>query len=331
MTTGDINIVKELLAVSQSGPDEFTSDHNPRSAGSRPLLAFGGCTLGLAVLSACNTVSKPDFHVYSVLGSFHGFTRTDRLVVCRVTRTRDTRTFATRRVLVSQKQDDGQERTCAEIFVDFHVLEAELMKYSAAPSRDYGRGPTDPEATATTLEMGARLVEKGQLRQSSVDLFLKTFKLIDDFFDSRSCLAGESAQTFNGLTKNAQSSQDGLPITEKASAEWIRLRQPLANEAENAAALAFHMDAALSPLPLSLSRSNVFDAKIAAFSTLEFALRIMKPDIRMDRWHLKERTTVAAAAGRTYNEARLWDEEGSLVAIITQACILRAQTPKGKI
>ena len=87
------------------------------------------------------------------------------------------------------------------------------------------------------------------------------------------------------------------------------------------AALAFLMDGALSFLPLNLDKKNFVDA--GACSTLEFALRIMVPGIRADEWHLRERRTMAAAVGRSYAEGRLFDEQGNVVAVETQSCIIR--------
>ena len=62
-----------------------------------------------------------------------------------------------------------------------------------------------------------------------------------------------------------------------------------------------------------------------------FALGVVRPagEVDLGRWHFRERKTVGAAAGRTYGEGRLWDEEGRLVAVETQACILRPLGGRG--
>lgn len=325
------NVAHAVLAVSPTGPDEFTSNHPPRTIGNPPPIGYGGCTVGVAVLSAYGTVPNPNFHIYSVLGAFHGFTRNDRRLICRVTRTRDTRTFATRRVQVCQKEGDGQDKICAEILIDFHILEDAMTQYSALPSRSYGEGPEDRNATATGPEVGTRMVQNGHILQSVLDFYLKSFEFMEEFFETRYCLDGVSTQTLHGLANHLETSQDGLPITEKTSAEWQRLRQPVQNEAENAAALAFQMDAGMTSPPLNHDHRSIFDKDIAACSTLDFALRFMVPSIQMHKWHLRERKTVAAAIGRTYSESRLWDEEGNLVAIETQSCILRPKKPKANM
>lgn len=225
-----------------------------------------------------------------------------------------------------QEQDDGSERVCADMFVDFHVLEGEMMKFSAAPSQSYGDGPDDRSASATGPEIAARLVKEGQAPQSVADKYAKLFHYQEQFFEMRSCLDGVSGQTLHGMLRHIKTTQDNLSIPGKTSAEWVRSRQPLNIEAENIAALALLMDGALSPLPLTMDHKNFFDASAA--STLDFAVRIMLPDIQMQKWHLRERKSIAAAVGRTYSEGGLWDEDGNLVAVANQSCILRPRAPK---
>lgn len=317
----------EAVADSQ---DTFTSIESPKRLGNAQPIAYGGCTAGWAVHSACKTLPSPKFHICNVMGAFHGPTRIDRQVFCRVTRTRDTKTFATRRVVAYQIQDDSTQRTCLDIFVDFHVLEPELLRYSAIPTRKYGTGPTDPESTASYTELAERLVRQGHLEAAAVDGQKNMFAMAEAFMETRQCLDGVSGQNLMGYAKHVKTTQDHLPIADRTSAEYFRARQPLTGEAENAAALTFIMDGALSFLPLNLNNMNFADA--GACSTLDFALRIMSPTLAMQKWHLRERKTIGAAVGRSYSESRLWDEDGNLVAVETQNCIIRPPPkPKSKI
>src|SRR4051812_11733617 len=98
-----------------------------------------------------------------------------------------------------------------------------------------------------------------------------------------------------GAAKHVKTTQDHLSMTEKTSAEWLRTRTPLKDEHENIAALTFIMDGALSFLPLNHDHKNFDDA--GPCSTLDFALRVMRPGIQMNRWHLRERKAIAAAVG----------------------------------
>jgi len=165
--------ISSQLALTQTGPDTYTSVHFPRRLGNAAPIAYGGCTAGLAVHAACLTVATAprSFHLYSVLGAFHGPTRIDRPLVCAVTRTRATKTFQTRRVVASQTLDDGAVRTCADLFVDFHVVEDELVAYHAPPSMGlrYGSGPMDQACTREMAEVAERLVGAGHVRRETVE------------------------------------------------------------------------------------------------------------------------------------------------------------------
>lgn len=67
--------------------------------------------------------------------------------------------------------DDGTERVCADFFVDFHVWEEELFRYSVGPSvgMEYGRGPMDGEWTATMGEVAERLVREAHVSREAVE------------------------------------------------------------------------------------------------------------------------------------------------------------------
>jgi len=179
--------VAEQIAVDQTGPDTFTSRIPPARLGNARPIAYGGCTAGIAVHSACLTV-PPAFHLYSVLGAFHGPTRIDRPLVCSVTRTRSTKTFQTRRVVAVQVLDDdaGTERVCADFFVDFHVCEEELFRYEAGPSMggSVGRGPMDGEWTAGMGEVAGRLVREGHVSAEAVRGSRLMVAMVSPFFSS---------------------------------------------------------------------------------------------------------------------------------------------------
>lgn len=217
-----------------------------------------------------------------------------------------------------------------EMLFDFHVLEDGMFRYSARPSLPYGWDPEDAQTTSTNLEIARKMVEKGQMPSSIPQIYSAAFKLMEDYFETRMCLAGVSAQVLSGFAKHLDTTQDDRHITEKSSGEWLRLRRPVNGRAGNAAALAFDTDSGLGPLPLVFNHQNLFDTNVGACATLEFSLRIMVPDIQLHKWHLKEKRTIAAAAGRTYSESRLWDEDGNMVAMNTQTCILRERKGKDK-
>ena len=133
--------LEELTAVEEIGPGRFRSKAFPETMANPNGVAYGGCALGIATRAAYATV--PASHaLYSLVGHYLGPTRTADKIECVVHTTRDTRTFATRRIEVRQTQPDGSTRVCLEMLADFHVREKALVTYSgpielAEPGRTY--------------------------------------------------------------------------------------------------------------------------------------------------------------------------------------------------
>lgn len=114
--------IAEQNSVERLTENEFISRFNPVQMGNTADIAYGGCAVGVGVQAAYQTV-KPGFHVYSVMGHYLGPAMADRKIICKVSRLRDTRTFATRFIEASQKLDDGSIRTCVAFLADFQVRE----------------------------------------------------------------------------------------------------------------------------------------------------------------------------------------------------------------
>ncbi|KAH8885817.1 Thioesterase/thiol ester dehydrase-isomerase [Thozetella sp. PMI_491] len=302
----------EQVAVEEIQPGTYKSKALPDRMGNSMPIAYGGCVLGAATQAAYKTVPA-SFAIYSLVGQFLGPTSTSEKMLCVVHATRDTKSFATRRVEVKQLQPDGQTRTCLELLADFHVEEPSLLTYSTPPTRQYAGAEeqTGPIIPTSTTDKQRRDIESA----------LQMFSMNDRFFETRPCREGVSGQNLNGFLKGQQTTQDHLPITSKTTAEWLRARHPLPLPGDKAAGVSFLMDGGLSFLPLTHNHMWFDDA--GACSSLDFALRFLTPSIDLTKWHIKERQTIAAGAGRTYSEGRLWDADGTMVATMTQQSILR--------
>ena len=334
-------------SVAKPANEHFISTHHPARLGNNVPIAYGGCTLGIAIHAACQSIwldgsTDLDFRLYSVLGHFLGPALVDRPIACDVSRVRESRSFKTRRVILTQAYDDGSVRECLSMTADFMKIEKEIeMEYSAPPAGNRGKGgeyftspELGPENTPTSQELGAELLASGQATEEQVMTFTSMFGLMTKFYEPRFCRDGVGGQTLSGMAKGIRTSQDhdGLTITEKTTTEWLRAQQDLTTEAENMAALGFVMDGGLSFTPLLHGGEGKFLDDVGACSTLDFSLRSFQTGdekLEMDKWKLKERWTIAAAGGRTYTEARLWDRKGKMVASMTQACILRPK-PKAR-
>jgi len=85
---------------------------------------------------------------------------------------------------------------------------------------------------------------------------------------------------------------------------------------------------------MPLSHNHQFLDDSGACSSLDFALRVFTNDLDMSKWHYREMNTITGGNGRTFSEARLWDNKGSerrMVALMTQQAILRPPAkPKAK-
>ncbi|KAH8901487.1 Thioesterase/thiol ester dehydrase-isomerase [Thozetella sp. PMI_491] len=308
----------EQLAVEEVGPDEYMSKHLPTNMDIMPV-AYGGCTLGLAVHAACHTVS-PDFHLYSVLGYYLAPGLLTEKMKCTVERIRDTKSFSTRRVRVSQTAE-GRTRVCMELTADFHIREEGDLEYSGPPA---GQHPP-PEKLQTNAEHGAGFHTRGIISQEQLEMHRTRTDPFGVMWDIRQCPDSVAGQNLHGLLNPKTTSQDHVPTGSKTSAEWARLMQPLETQAQHMSALAFVMDSGLSTLPMI--HADVSLEEVAWTASLDFAFRLMQPVVDVTKWHLSERVTSSAAGGLTYAEGRLWDAQGKLVASMTQQSIFKKWKP----
>ncbi|RVX73468.1 hypothetical protein B0A52_03110 [Exophiala mesophila] len=314
--------ILDQISLVQVGKDEYVSATFPQRMGNMRPIAYGGCATAIAVNAAFQTI-QPGFNVYSILGYFLGPALIDRPIRCHVHRVRDTRTFATRRVTVSQVFPDGRERNCLELTADFQATEkGEAMAYDPRLSGPY----KPPSQTPTADEHLNRFVAEGKMSKKQAELLTSTFGLMASYFDQRLVPEGHSSQKMLGFAKHEPTTQDHLHLTDKLSVEWMQAKAKMTTQAENVSALAFNMDGGLSFLPLIHDDKFLDDA--GDCSSLDFALRIFSPKVDLNEWHLKERKTIAGGHGRTYSEARLFDQNGKLVAIESQQGIMRPKKAK---
>jgi acyl-CoA thioesterase II len=312
----------EQISLQKISENYYVSLFNPDKMGNTANIAYGGCTIAVGVNAAYETVSS-DYHCFSIMGNYLGPALTDRKFYCHIRRIRDTRTFASRQVEVSQEQDDGTQRPCVILFAEFQRQEATtLLSYSAPPTTQY----SSLEASPTKAENIDSLLKDGKVPQKMVDVFETVFGLMERFWETKPAPEAILAQNLYGMAKHLPTTQDHLPLTSKTSAEWVRSKSNLAKEADQISALAFYMDGALSFIPLSYNHMFLQDA--GACSSLDFALRIFSNTVDLNDWHLKEMKTHNGAEGRTYSEAQIWDQKGHMIASMTQQCVLRPPAKK---
>ncbi|ETS85974.1 hypothetical protein PFICI_03999 [Pestalotiopsis fici W106-1] len=316
------NTVFEQLAVDETGPSEFISRYLPVKMVNVANIAYGGCALGVAISAAYQTV-HPKHHLYSALGTYLGPARTDRKLIATIKTIRETRTFATREVQISQKQEGSQpDRLCLIAILDFQTNEpASLLSYSPAPLKLYKIAQDLP----TPQQANQDLFVTGKISKDQLDGRTRDSALMHKFFDIRNSPEGVMAQNLGGAAQ-IPTTQDGLAITDKTSGEHYRLKDGVPSQANHSAALGFMMDASLAFVPMA--HSSLPMEMASACSSLEFALRVFVSDIDLNNWHFRELFTIAGGAGRTYSESRLWNNDSTLVASMTQQSILRPAATK---
>ncbi len=307
----------QLLAIEKIGVTTYVSRNLPLTFGNNVPISYGGFLLGVAVNVASQTIPS-EFHVSSVVGCFLAAATITTQLICSVESVRDTKSFLTREVRVSQAERDGKQRLCQIVLVDFHRREPAFLTYSSPPTRTY----SSLQNCIPSPEIRNVLVAKGTISTGEAKLYDQFVgSTLLRFFDQRPCPESMSAQTLAGVGKNVLTTQEQLPISSRTSAEWVKNKVPLASRAEKVSGLAFFMDTALSFIPLV--HSHRFLDEVGPCASLDFAMRIFDEDASLNDWHLREMQTVCAAGGLTYSESRLWDSKGMLVASMTQHCILR--------
>jgi len=287
-------------------------------------IAYGGYALAVACKAAC--LSAPDgYQIYSFMGNFLRAAGIDRPFLATVRTIRQTRTFATRHVEVSQKLDNGDVQICLFATADFQAKEqGSMFEYSRQPSKAYSSHAGLPN----TLEKAADLLATGKVSKAEHDAYISGFAVNAMLFEIRPCPEGILGQNLNGFAKHLPHTQDALPLASRTSADWFRSSSPVTLPVDHLAALSFYCDGALSFCPLGFSHLYLEDS--AACSSLDFAMRFFG-EVDMERWSLREISTNAGSGGRTFSECWIWDEQGKAVATMSQQGIIRALPQKGKL
>jgi acyl-CoA thioesterase II len=318
----------DQLALREIGENEYEMINLPQKMGNPLEIAYGGYALTVACKAASLTVPE-GYHVYSIQGNYLGPAYTDRPLRASVRIVRQTRTFATRQIEVSQpppgaSKNISEKRTCLLAVADFIVPEpSPMLCYSPSPLNSYPTWsdcPTPPTAFAN-------LVADGKITQQLLDNYSTGFNLLTQLYEQRLCPTGIFAQNLYGIAKALPHTQDDIPPSSRTTADWIRCKERLSTPLDHIAALTFLTDTAIAFLPLSFNHLWIGD--ISAVSSLEFSLRFFVRDVDVNAWLLRELRTKVAGEGRSFGEAWVWDEAGRAVACMSQQSILRPMRKKG--
>lgn len=200
-----------------------------------------------------------------------------------------------------------------------------MLTYSPPPTLKY----KGPDESPTLKELVDKAMADGTIKKDPIATHASMFYEAERFWEMKTCTEGMTGQNLVGmLAKVLPTDQDNLPVTDRVSSDWMRLRVPVTSVREKTAALLFLLDGGV-PFT-ALAHNHLWYTDSGPCNTLEFALRLFEPVVDVNKWHVRERKTIVAGHGRSYNEARLFDQAGILTASMTQQCILRPKpSPKG--
>ena len=317
--------LSEYLTLESIGKDKWRSIYAPQRMGNAANIAYGGWTIAIAQNAAFQNLPSTHY-LYSTQGNFLGPALTDRPYYLEVDTYRQSRSFITKGVKVSQKQDDGSLRSCMVIIADFQIEEkASMLEYSSIPLRKY----SSRDDALSQDSVRSRLTKSGHITTQQAQAHAERFGLAARFVESRMCPEGIAAQNLHGDAKTVQTTQDEELMVNRTSADWFHSRHSLRTADQHMNTLAFLLDAGLAFMPLCHSRLSLDDS--GPCSTLDFSLRILNPRINLNDWHLREVRTRAGGSGRTFTECNVWTESGVMVANMSQQSILRPKPVKAAL
>ncbi|KAE8139406.1 thioesterase-like superfamily-domain-containing protein [Aspergillus pseudotamarii] len=301
--------LKQQIAVEPLRPGHFCSLENPTRLGSLSEYVFGGNTIAIAVNAAYQTVNHT-YHLYSLCGHFIRPATTDRKLFCHVESIRDSKSFQTRQIRVSQAADDGANRLCLIAIADFHIEEPySVVTYSIPPETE------SPSSTSR-----GKYFTPPPNASKNRDLY----RNLEHFLDMRAFLDNETSTENHKQDTRFNSPPPAPPVIIK---EMFRVPEPLGNEAEQMSVLAFYADKGLAYIP---AIHNGYDLQQAsACATLDFSLRVFVHSLNLGNWHMAEQKAIVAGNARAFSEGKIWNEDGHLVASMTQQTILRPSAGPG--
>jgi len=282
-----------LLSVVPDAPDVFHGTRTPATAVGGPGRLFGGQVIAQSLAAAEATV-VPDRPCHSLHAYFLRMGRADLPIRFEVARDLDGGSFSNRRVVASQRQDDGSDRPILTLTASFQRLEEGLRHQDPMPD------VPPPE----TLKSDQRR------RRDHAELFPESYH--NALFSDRP-IELRTVETPRWL--------DPTPAPAIHHC-WVRTPAPVRDEPRlHRAMLAYASDLALMPTAMvphgqSGLRGTMHEA------SLDHAMWF-HDDFRIDDWLLYQTTSGWTGRGRGFITGRVWRRDGTLVASVSQEGMMR--------
>ena len=286
-----------LLTVSREGDDAFTGRMQPDGIGR----VFGGQVIAQALQAAQATapdgLEAHSLHAYFLRGGKEGVD-----IDYATARDFDGRSFANRRVVASQTDEDGKPRPILNLTASFQRPEDGLA-HDDVTMPDV----TPPEDLRSDMEMRHKLVESAgdKMSEAQRNLVLRPRPIDMRTVDRLHWMNSEPR--------------------EPRAHSWFRTVAPLPSIEENPAlhraVIAYASDYTLlgtSALPHGLSwmRGELVGA------SLDHAIWFHRP-ARADEWLLYATDAPWSGGGRGFNRGRIFNRQGDLVASVAQEGMMR--------
>ena len=286
-----------LLTVSREGDDAFTGRMQPDGIGR----VFGGQVIAQALQAAQATapdgLEAHSLHAYFLRGGKEGVD-----IDYATARDFDGRSFANRRVVASQTDEDGKPRPILNLTASFQRPEDGLA-HDDVTMPDV----TPPEDLKSDMETRHKLVESAgdKMSEAQRNLVLRPRPIDMRTVDRLHWMNSEPR--------------------EPRAHSWFRTVAPLPSIEENPAlhraVIAYASDYTLlgtSALPHGLSwmRGELVGA------SLDHAIWFHRP-ARADEWLLYATDAPWSGGGRGFNRGRIFNRQGELVASVAQEGMMR--------
>lgn len=286
-----------LLTVSREGDDAFTGRMQPDGIGR----VFGGQVIAQALQAAQATapdgLEAHSLHAYFLRGGKEGVD-----IDYATARDFDGRSFANRRVVASQTDEDGKPRPILNLTASFQRPEDGLA-HDDVTMPDV----TPPEDLRSDMETRHKLVESAgdKMSEAQRNLVLRPRPIDMRTVDRLHWMNSEPR--------------------EPRAHSWFRTVAPLPSIEENPAlhraVIAYASDYTLlgtSALPHGLSwmRGELVGA------SLDHAIWFHRP-ARADEWLLYATDAPWSGGGRGFNRGRIFNRQGELVASVAQEGMMR--------
>ena len=286
-----------LLTVSRESDDAFTGRMQPDGIGR----VFGGQVIAQALQAAQATapdgLEAHSLHAYFLRGGKEGVD-----IDYATARDFDGRSFANRRVVASQTDEDGKPRPILNLTASFQRPEDGLA-HDDVTMPDV----TPPEDLRSDMEMRHKLVESAgdKMSEAQRNLVLRPRPI-----DMR------TVDRLHWMNSDPR---------EPRAHSWFRTVAPLPSIEENPAlhraVIAYASDYTLlgtSALPHGLSwmRGELVGA------SLDHAIWFHRP-ARADEWLLYATDAPWSGGGRGFNRGRIFNRQGELVASVAQEGMMR--------